>query len=106
MAKKKKLGIVKKILWALVVVLALVAGAGAYLFYREFLAPNIRVEKPKQPFLYIPTSSKFEDVVKILRDQKFLVDEKTFRWTADRMKYISNVKPGKYLLKPHMNNKA
>jgi UPF0755 protein len=34
-----------------------------------------------------------------------LVDEKTFRWTAERLKYTNAVKPGKYLLKPKMNNK-
>jgi UPF0755 protein len=105
MAKRKKGSIIKKILWSVVVILAVVAISGGYLFYREFLSPNIKL-KAKQPYLYIPTGSQFEDVVKILKEQNLLVDEKTFRWTSDRMKYINHVKPGKYLLKPHMNNKA
>ena len=91
-------------MWSIVLVLAIAAGTGAFLFYKEFLKPNVQITKPK-PYLFIPTGSTFEDVVKILVQQKLLVNEKTFRWTADRMKYINNVKPGKYLLKPKMNNK-
>ena len=95
---KRKKGIILKIMWTIVVVLAIVAGIGAFLFYKEFLKPNIRF--PGQPYLYIPPGSTFEDVVKILSRENLLVNEKTFRWTADRLKYTSHVKPGKYLPYP------
>ena len=106
MSRRKRGSTIKKILWSVVLFLAVTAGIGAFLFYREFLAPNIRIEKPKQPFLYIPTGADFEQVVKILGEQNLLVDEKSFRWTSERMKYVNQIKPGKYLLKPHMSNKA
>ncbi len=95
----------KKIVWSIVLVLVLVAGTGGFLLYKEFLKPNVQLVKPKQPYLYIPTGSTFEDVVKILTQQNLLLNEKTFRWTAERMKYTTGIKPGKYLLKPKMNNK-
>jgi UPF0755 protein len=105
MAKRKKGTLLKKIMWSIVVVLAVTAAGGAYLFYKEFLQPNVKIAKPKDPYLYIPTGSTFEDVVRILTQQNLLVNEKTFRWTAGQMKYINSIKPGKYLLKPKMNNK-
>ena len=104
MARIKSGSIIKKILWSIVLILAVAAVSGAYLFYKEFLAPNVRLGKEK-PFLFIPTGAHFEDVVRILKDKNLLLDEKSFRWTSERMKYVYHIKSGKYLLKPHMNNK-
>lgn len=105
MARKKRGSVINRILWSLVLILAIAAATGAYLFYREFLKPNIRVEKQSQ-FLYIPTGSNFEDVVRILKEKNLLVDEKSFRWSSGRLNYVDHIKPGKYQLKPHMSNKA
>jgi len=95
--KKLGLGIVLMILVAL--------GVTAYVFYLKIFVPNLHLSAHESPYLLIPTGSDFEDVVSILDDRKLLDNEKSFRWMADKMKYTLSVKPGRYLLKPGMNNK-
>lgn len=77
----------------------------AYIFYVRIFVPNLRLTSTESPYLYIPTGSDFEDVIQILGDRKLLTNEKSFRWMAERMKYVKAVKPGKYLLKAGMSNK-
>lgn len=87
--------------------IALVAGLciGAYVFYLKIYVPNVQLSANESPYLFIPTGSDFDDLILILEDRKLLDNEKSFRWMADKMKYTSSVKPGRYLLKPGMNNK-
>ncbi|MCX6292604.1 MAG: endolytic transglycosylase MltG [Bacteroidetes bacterium] len=106
--KKKKANKVIRIFWSVVIMLAIVAATGGYLVYREIYKPNLTITDWKRPhFILIPTGSGFEDVVKILSGQHLLINEKTFRWTAQQMKYSDdNVKAGKYQLKQGMSNKS
>ena len=89
------------------VITALLAGlcTTAYIFYAKIFVPNLRLSATESPYLLIPTGSTFEDVIRILDDRKLLGNEKSFRWMAGQMKYPTAVKPGRYLLKPGMNNK-
>ena len=102
---KKRGNRLKQTLWAIVLMLALAAGAGAFLIYKVLFAPNVEVSTKTDPYVYIPTETDFEGVVKILHERHLLLDEESFRRTAEMMKYTNKVKPGKYLLKPRMNNK-
>ena len=102
MAKKGKL--VLRIMWIIVAVLAVAVSIGGYYVYTRLLKPNVLVEG-KSNYLLIPTGSTFDDVVTLLDKQKMLVNEKSFAWTARQMKYVENVKPGRYLIKPKMSNK-
>jgi len=98
--------LLKRILWALAIALAVAVAAGGYFIYREFFSPNVHVpDRNKPSYLLIPTGSTFEDVVKIVSDQNLVVHLKSFEWTAKQLKYINAVKPGRYLIKPGMNNK-
>ena len=76
-----------------------------YIFYRKIFVPNVHLNATESPYLFIPTGATFEDVVRILHERKLLENEKSFRWLADRMKYITAVKPGKYKLRSRMSNK-
>lgn len=89
--------------WTALILVLLAFSAGIYI-YKYIFTPNVIGAKEK-PFLYIPTGSGFEDVVNILEKRNLLINEKTFRWTAHRMKYDIHVKPGKYEIKPKMTNK-
>lgn len=106
--RKRKSSAVLKFAWSLVILLAIVALSGAWVVYRWLYEPNVIIRDAKQSnFLYIPTGSGFEDVMKLLSDRQLLEDEKSFRWTAGQLKYNdASVKPGKYLLKQEMNNKT
>ena len=101
---KKKLRKIRSVMWVIVAVLALiVASAGIYI-YRELFQPNVTIRN-KPDYILIPTGASFADVVNVLNDKKLLINEKSFIWTAQQMKYVNNIKPGKYLIKPKMNNR-
>jgi len=91
-------------MWIIVAVLAIVVAAGGFYIYRELFQPNVTVRN-NTDYIIIPTGSTFADVVNILDGKKLLINEESFAWTAKQMKYINNVKPGRYLIKPKMNNK-
>ncbi len=108
MPKKKKGITIKKVLWSIVIVLVVAVTVGAFMLYREVYKPNVAITDWKKPhYLYVTSDARFEDVVKTLNQQKLLINEKSFRWTAEQMKYSDeSIKPGKYLLNPDMNNKS
>jgi UPF0755 protein len=91
----------KKIILIILLVLALIGGGTAIHFYNTLFSSNI--QKDADEYLYIPTNSSFEDVVRIIKIKNIIQDDETFAWVAKRMKY-SKVKPGKYKLKKGMSN--
>ena len=101
--KKKKLFI--RLAWSIVGILVLIVGIFAFIIGKRIYTANIVGVNSNNRYLFIPTGSDFEGVVQILKQQNLLKDEKSFRWTAYQMKYVSNVKAGKYELRPLMNNK-
>ena len=101
---KKKLLKIKRVMWVIVGVLAVAVAAGGFYIYRELFQPNVTVRNSTD-YIFIPTGSTFADVVNVLNDKKLLINEKSFVWTAEQMKYVNNVKPGRYLIKPKMNNR-
>jgi len=104
MAKRKRKTILR-VVWSAVGLLGLIVIVMGAILYRYFLTPNLNTSNLASPYLCIPTGSNFEGVVKLLRDKNLLIDEKSFRWSAERMNYIQAVKPGRYRLTRKMNNK-
>ncbi len=92
-------------MWAGVFVLLLVIGGIGYVAYERIYQPNVEVADPNRNFLLIPTGADFDDVINLLHEKKALKDEASFRWTAGRMKYGSDVKPGRYKLRSGMSNR-
>src|SRR4051812_35192191 len=102
MAKKK---LILRVVWGIVLVLFLIVSVMGVLIYRKIYTPNIFSGKKETQYLYIPTGTDFNGLVKILSDNKVLINESSFRWTAHQMKYDLNVKSGKYKLQEKMSNK-
>jgi UPF0755 protein len=102
---RRRWSLIRRIMWWLVAILAVVVTIGSFFVYKNIFAPNVAVRTGPM-YIYIPTNSTFADVVDILKKQDFLKNEKSFEWTAMEMKYVNNVKPGKYELKPGMSNKS
>jgi len=100
--QKKKSNKIKTIVAVIVSIIVLVAGTITYVVYHRFLAPNVT---DKQDYLYIPTDSGFEDLMKNLGENEILKDTSTFRWAAEKKDYPLRVKAGKYRLKEGMNNR-
>lgn len=80
--------------------------AGGYLAYKTIYQPNVNLGDKKSQFIYIPTGSKFEDVVRILNENNILKSTSSFEWLSEKKKYKDAVKPGKYRVLATMNNNA
>ncbi|MDX2188602.1 MAG: endolytic transglycosylase MltG [Bacteroidota bacterium] len=76
---------------------------GTFYSYQIMFTDNVLVDKNEKP-LYIPTGSKFQQVADSLESGKFLHDRLSFMFLSKLLGYRDNIKPGRYLLKPNMNN--
>ena len=111
MAKKKKSSSkktsssLKKFIIAFVGVVLFAGLITAYTFYTKVFSPNILISGKSTKFIYIPTGSKFNDVLNILHKDCQLKNSASFEWVAQQMNYVNNIKPGKYQIKSGMSNK-
>ena len=86
--------------------LILFGGAGmTYELYNRIYQPNIILPKEiYEDYIYIPTNSKFSDVVEILSKNGFLINQNSFEWLARQKKYNNNIKAGRYKVNRSFNN--
>ena len=92
----------------LIVICLLLVGTAAvsYKYYNYLFKPNTDLGGKKSTYIYIPTGSDYEAVLKVLKDEKVLINENSFKWVAQKKKYPSNIKAGRYLIKSGVNNNA
>ena len=76
----------------------------AHRLYSYVYQPNITFNEKSEQFIYIPTNSKFSDVVRILSDEGLLIDKNSFEWVAERKNYRYNAKAGRYFINRELNN--
>ena len=100
-----KLILIKRFAWGVVAFLVVIVAIFSILIYKQIYSTNIIGTGNEKDFLYIPTGATFEDLIVILDQKKILINENSFRWAARQMNFEQRVKPGKYQLKPKMNNK-
>jgi len=104
MAKKKnKKGLFLKVIFIAFVVILSVSAIIVYSFYKKVYHPNVVLKQP-DTYVYIPTSSDFNDVVQILNKEGLLINTSSFEWLAEEKQYINLVKPGRYRVRNNMNN--
>jgi UPF0755 protein len=101
---KKKSSMIKKTIIAFLIIVLIGSVVSLYKLYEAAYQPNIVIKEGKSTFLYIPSGSKFEDVKKILYDNKFIKNKTTFEWIAERKKYKNHILPGKYQISTDMSN--
>jgi UPF0755 protein len=102
--KKKSSPRYVKILVAIAIVLGLVIAGSAYFFYSRAFRSNL-VLSHGEKYVYIRTGSNFEDVIQELGRQGMLHNAESFRWMAEMMHYDEQIKPGRYSVRPGMNNR-
>ena len=106
MAKKKKKSkkrFILKIVLSVFLLLLIVGGITGYSYYKKIYYPNIKTTNSKI-YLYIPTGSNFNDLLKILSENGILSDVSSFEWLAEQKNYTNHIKPGKYKLNNNMSN--
>lgn len=94
----------KKIIYALLVVLLLAGIYFGYLYYKRVLAINTTMDGDETAVLLIPTGSRYPEVLDSLESGNILKNTKTFEWVAEKKNYPQLVKPGRYVLKGGMTN--
>ena len=92
---------IKKILLAIVLIGLIIAGFMANFVYSAMFKPNTAFDTEKA-YVYIPSNSKYEDA----REQllPLLKDIDKFDALAERKKYTTNVKAGRFVIKKGMSN--
>tara|TARA_B100001142_G_C14311249_1_gene646708 strand:- start:689 stop:1759 length:1071 start_codon:yes stop_codon:yes gene_type:complete len=101
---KSKPSFLKKVLISFVVILILFSLLLANRLYSYIYQPNIKLNDKTEEFVYIPSNSKFKDVIEILINNGLLIDKNSFEWVAERKNYKYNIKPGRYFLNRELNN--
>lgn len=94
---------IKKILVIISLLGLVVCAFFAYHIYNAIFVANTAFENEKAT-VYIASDATFETVLNDL--YPLLKDSETFTLVANKKKYSSNVKPGKYEIKKGMNNNA
>lgn len=92
---------IKKILVAVALIGLVVAAVIAYTIYQTMFISNTAFNNDAA-YVYIPTNASYQDVRSQLKP--LLKDIDKFDALAERKKYTTNVKAGKYAIKKNMNN--
>jgi len=92
---------IKKILVAIALIGLLIMAGFAYYVYNNVFTPNTAFNNG-EAHVYIPTNATFKDVTNELAP--LLDDIDSFSKVAQRKGYISNIKPGHFIIKKGMNN--
>ena len=91
----------KKILLAIVLIGLAVAAYFAYFVYSAMLSPNTAFQND-EAYIFIPTGATYNQVREDL--EPLLKDIDKFDALAERKKYNTNIKPGRYVIKRDMSN--
>lgn len=102
-AKKKKKKLIFKVVAITVLSLIVISVVTGYSYYKKIYYPNVKLNKSIN-YLYIPTGSNFDDLLKILNDSALLIDNSSFEWLAEQKNFVNHVKPGKYRITNNMSN--
>ncbi len=100
----KKRGFITKIIIYTILMLSVVVGFIFYQKYTEFFNPNVPATLEEE-YVYIPTGASFEDVVNILVEHHFIMDEASFVKAAEKMNYKKKVmRAGRFKITPNWSN--
>lgn len=92
----------KKIFLSILFLLLVLAGGGAYWFWKIYYKPNVHTNKTE--YLYVHTGTTMPELVMQLKQEKFVEDTSSFMVTA-KLKKFTAPKPGRYHIKDGMDNR-
>ncbi len=102
-SRKKKSPYKRIIFWIVLFLIITVCTLG-YLFYQAVYKVNVWTPEGKDMSIYIPTSSNFADVQRILYEKGLIIHRNNFVWWAETKNYPDLIKPGRYIIRNGMNN--
>lgn len=90
----------KSIRYSAIIIAVITTVAGIFIYNKYVIGSKIPGDL-KDPIVYIPTNSSFEEVVSTLQNQSIVQDVPFFRLLAKRMNYIKNpMRGGRFEVKP------
>ena len=92
---------IKKILWAIALIGLVVFGVIAYYIYGAMFSPNTAFDQ-ERVYIKITSDANYFQVRQQL--DTLLEDIETFDALAKQKQYVSNIKPGRFLITKGMNN--
>ena len=95
----------RKIFIIALVLLTVLFSSFSFYFYQVVNAPNILVNQPDR-FIHIPGGTSFSNLQSIIHNGRYVNDLISFSFLSRLMKYDELIKPGRYLLKSNMSNRA
>ncbi len=104
MTQRKKTYKTKRYLVLILILIALAGLWKLYTTYEKVYEPNVNLQNHSSRYLYIPSGSEFNDVIKILNKENIIEDTESFKWLAQKKNYPNHVYPGRYLIKDQMSN--
>jgi UPF0755 protein len=78
------------------ILLLIIISAGIYT-YNAIFKP---FDHPETVYIYIDEEKSYDKVIDQLQEKAGIPNERIFNLLADRMKYINNIKTGRYAIKP------
>jgi len=96
----------KRILYILGAMVAVVIIAGISAFYYVVYAPNVDLGGRESTLVFIPTGSSYEDVLEILTEEGIVSNIRTFSWLAEQKNYPARVMPGRYRIHAGKGNNS
>jgi UPF0755 protein len=93
--------------WAgLAAVILVLATIGGYSVYRNAIRPNTPATLD-DPYVLVPSGATLEQVIDSLLVHGLLRDERSFRWTAEKMGYAGeSIRRGRYKIPAHAGNRT
>lgn len=92
----------KKGLFYRFLIILLIATTGLLLLFRMINGINPGLGKDNIE-IYIPTGAVYEQVLDTLASKNLIQSKSVFSWIANKKKYISNIKPGRYVVNENIN---
>lgn len=93
-----------RIILVIFVAVIVAAAVGGYLFWRAVYKNNVNLPAHEVSYLFVKTGSDYNDLIRNIGEQKLLINNKTFKWLAERKNLPNHVYPGRYEIKSGMNN--
>lgn len=103
MTKRKKNKIARVLITSFAI-LILAAGIVGFLFWKAVYKNNISLNDGQVGYLFIKTGSDYPNLLSELKSTAYLKNIKTFAWLAERKNLRNHIYPGRYEIKPGMNN--
>ena len=82
----------------------LVISTGCFFVVNSFYGKIYKPNCIRNSYLYIPTGSDYDDVIRIINEGEYLKNNKSFAWLAKRKNYVNKVHSGRYRLDSAMTN--